>query len=93
MDKCYCFYHKYSASDIEALQKLHTKQLLKTRDALYSGPSCSAYFSFDDAICRQCYANVEHNREQVKAILDTREHVLNKQESKALRKQRIKEGK
>lgn len=92
MKKCYCFHHKYSASDIEALKKLHTKQLLKTRDALYSGPSCSCYFSFKDQTCKECYANVEYNLQQVKTILATREHVLNKQESKALRKQKIKEG-
>ena len=91
MEQCYCFYHKYSASDIEALKKLHTKQLLKTRNALYSEPHC-CYFSSGHQTCRQCYANVEYNLQQVKAILATREHVLNKQESKALRKQRIKEG-
>lgn len=92
MEQCYCFYHKYSASDIEALKKLHTKQLLKTRDALYSGPCCGSYFSSAHPTCVECYANVKYNRQQVKDILATREHVLNKQESKTLRKQRIKEG-
>lgn len=92
MEQCYCFYHKYSASDIEALKKLHTKQLLKTRNALYSEPCCGSYFSSWHPTCVKCCANVEYNRQQVKAILATREHVLNKQESKALRKQKIKEG-
>ena len=34
----------------------------------------------------------DYNMEQVKALLATREHIPNKKESKALRKQRIKEG-
>ena len=92
MITCMDFNQRYTDEQIRQLQTLHTKQLLKKRDSLYV---CSE-------ICRDCYghceecdtcvANEEFNRKQIKAILATREHVLNKRESKILRKQRIKEG-
>ena len=90
---CFDFQAKYSNEDIRALENMHTKQLLNERNRLYHSGGCSgSYYVSNSPECETCCLNQDYNMEQVKKILATREHVLNKQESKALRKQRIKEG-
>lgn len=92
MIACIDFTQRYTAEQIRQLQTLHTKQLLKKRDFSYvCSELCRDCCSHCEE-CDTCIANEEFNREQIKAILATREHVLNKREAKALRKQRIKEG-
>jgi hypothetical protein len=91
---CFDFQDKYSKEDIRALENMHTKQLLNERNRLYHAAECSAnYYVSNSPECEACCQNRNYNMEQVKKILATREHVLNKQESKALRKLKIKEGK
>lgn len=91
---CFDFQDKYSKEDIHALENMHTKQLLNERNRLYHVSEYCADCCCDkyDEECQRCGNNHEFNMQQVKRILATREHVPNKQESKALRKQRIKEG-
>ncbi len=91
---CCDFQKRYSEADVEALESMHTKQLLNERNHLYHVSEYCADCCCDkyDEECERCGNNHEFNMAQVKRILATREHVLNKQESKALRKQRIKEG-
>lgn len=89
---CFDFCTRYSEAEIEALKKKHTKQLLKMRNSLYHTSEYCQDLCGDKDECSECLNNVEFNRNTIKRILSTREHVLNKQESKALRKQRIKEG-
>ena len=76
----------------EEFDKLHTKQLLAMRHKEtdpyfcdYICPGCCARY--------ECEAAREHNYKTLREVLATRPHVLNKQESKALRKQRKKQGK
>lgn len=90
---CYDFQKRYSEANIEVLAKKPTKQLLKERNSSYV---CSEYCvdcCGDYKECSECLSNIEFNRAVIKRLLATREHVPNKQESKAIRKQRIKEGK
>jgi hypothetical protein len=83
----------YTPEEIEALNKLHTKQLLrKLKVGRICGEDCRDYFTSSSPECEQCLANQKYNEQQLKAILATREHIPNKQESKALRKARIKKG-
>ena len=92
---CFYFSPRYTEDEIQALEKMHTKQLLNERNRLYhvseycTDCCCDRY----DNECKQCGNNRDFNRRQVKRVLATREHVLNKQESRALRKARIKRGK
>ena len=92
---CFYFQDKYTNEDLRALENMHTKQLLNERNRLYHVSEYCADCCCDkyDEECQRCGSNHEFNMQQVKRILATREHVPNKQESKALRKQRIKEGK
>lgn len=69
---------------IEQLEKLHTKQLLNLR---YKSPF-RMYSWIDNSEREIDTINVDN----IIAILATREHVPNKQESKALRKFRKKFG-
>ena len=90
---CFDFQDKYTDENIRALENMHTKQLLNERNRLYHvSEYCADYYCNYDEECQLCGNNHEFNLQQVKRILATREHVPNKQESKALRKQRIKEG-
>jgi hypothetical protein len=89
---CFDFCTRYSEAEVEAMEKKHTKQLLNERNSLYHGGCSGSYYVSNSPECEACWQNNEYNMEQIKKILATREHVLNKQESKALRKQRIKEG-
>lgn len=90
---CFDFQDKYTNEDIRALENMHTKQLLNERNRLYHGGCSGTYYVSNSLECEACCQNNKYNREQIKKILATREHVLNKQESRALRKQRIKKGK
>ena len=91
---CFDFQDKYTNESLRVLENMHTKQLLNERNRLYHVSEYCADCCCDkyDEECQRCGNNHEFNMQQVKRILATREHVLNKQESKALRKQRIKEG-
>lgn len=90
---CFDFQDKYSNKDIEVLHTLHTKQLLNMRNSNYKHSEyCADMCDRHSAECRLCIGNQQYNKEQIKQILDTREHIPNKQESKALRKERIKRG-
>ena len=89
---CFDFQDKYSNEDIHALENMHTKQLLNERNRLYHCGCSANYYVSNSSECEACCQNEYYNMEQVKKILATREHIPNKQESKALRKQRIKEG-
>jgi hypothetical protein len=95
MTTCIDFTQRYTDEQIRQLQTLHTKQLLKKRDLSYicSELCCDSCSHCVDEECNICIANEKFNREQIKTVLATREHVPNKRESKAIRKQRIKEGK
>lgn len=90
---CYDFCTRYTETEIEALEKKHTKQLLKEHNSSYVRSEYCTDCCGDHEECSECQSNIEFNRAVIKRLLATREHVLNKQESKALRKQRIKEGK
>lgn len=92
MIDCYTFKHRYTEQDLVALNNMHTKQLLKERDRCYSGGCSGTYYTSNSPECAACLKNQDYNMEQIKKILATREHVPNKQESKALRKERIKKG-
>ena len=90
---CFDFQDKYTNEDLRVLENMHTKQLLNERNRLYHGGCSSNYYVSNSPECDACCQNRDYNMQQVKRILATREHVPNKQESKAVRKQRIKEGK
>lgn len=93
MNRCDIFTERYTTKELEALNKLHTKQLLKQlRGSRICGEDCRYYYTSSSPECQQCLANQKYNEQQLKAILATREHIPNKQESKALRKARIKKG-
>ena len=91
---CDDYVNRYTEADIAALNQKHTKQLLKERDKFYVvSEYCHDCFTSSSKECMACESNFLYNRATVKRILVTREHIPNKQESKAIRKQRIKEGK
>ena len=90
---CFDFQYRYSDADIESMEKKHTKQLLKLHKTSYLRSDFCSDCCGDLDECAECLKNKEFNKAVLKKLLSTREHVLNKQESKALRKQRIKEGK
>lgn len=93
MNRCDEFTERYTTEELEALNKLHTKQLLKElRSNRVWGGDCRYLYTSSSPECQQCLANQKSNEQQLKAILATREHIPNKQESKALRKARIKKG-
>lgn len=91
---CPYYQDKYTEADIVALNEKHTKQLLKERDKFYVvSEYCHDCYVSSSKECIACKGNSLYNRMIVRQILATREHVLNKQEAKAARKQKIKEGK
>jgi hypothetical protein len=93
MNRCDEFTERYTTEELEALNKLHTKQLLrKLRGIDICSEYCQDMSDRRNPECVKCWANQKYNKEQLKAILATREHIPNKQESKALRKERIKKG-
>ena len=69
----------------EQMEKMHTRQLLKELRRTHSY-GCECCWGDEDWKQLYCYRN------QLKAVLATREHIPNKQESKALRKARKKKG-
>ena len=70
------------------LEKLHTKQLLKLK-IMANSDKCD---SCSDEFAIEYYAKLQVFIDKVKLVLATREHVLNKKESKAIRKAKIKKG-
>ncbi len=74
----------YMAYTHEELIKLRTRQLLKALRSTY-GWDYGPYGGYG-------HSSVEDYRNNIKAILSTREHIPNKQESKAIRKLRKKKG-
>lgn len=75
------------------LEKLHTRQLLQW--SYRSGGTGMLDYNCSPDYCKECEAcfeTVRQNKALVKEILATREHIPNKQESKVLRKQKIKQG-
>ena len=90
MAECLYFVNSF---DVEKLSKLHTKQLLKWeyRDGGWLSCADGCYCESSEE-CRRCMKNYEQNRTMVKTILATREHIPNKQESRMIRKEKIKKG-
>ena len=87
METYLCKKEKLNKTECE---KLHTKQLLnKLRNLTKNPPYQCMGFCTNYSECAKTH---EQNLVLVKEILSTREHVLNKQESKCLRKERIKRG-
>lgn len=79
----------HAVSSRDELEKLHTKQLLRSR--VHTTYPCST-----DIQCphyKECKRALKEEQALIKEILATREHIPNKQESKMLRKERIKRGK
>jgi len=76
----------------ENLEKLHTKQLLKKRFSsnirFYEEYSCE--FCENRKLCEE---RSRENERMLYSILNTREHIPNKIESKMIRKRRKKQGK
>lgn len=69
----------------EQMQKMHTRQLLaELRDTYTWG--CEYCWNDED------WNQLRHYRDQLRAILATREHIPNKKESKTIRKARKKKG-
>ena len=91
-ESCCYFTRVYTTEEIEKLNKMHTKQLMNERNKLYTVTGYCNDLCCHDAECHLCQANIQHNKEQLKKILATREHVLNKKEAKELRKARAKGG-
>lgn len=78
----------HKASTREELEKFHTKQLLKFR--IHSTYPCSNDIQCPHYI--ECTRALEQERDLIKEILSTRPHIPNKEESKRIRKERIKKG-
>lgn len=89
---CYDFQKRFTEVEIAALEKMCTRQLLKLHNGSYLRSEFCVDCCGDLEECTECLNNEKFNKTVIKRLLSTREHVLNKQESKALRKQRIKEG-
>lgn len=70
---------------LEEMEKLKTRQLLAHLRRTYR-------WGEEDWTDADCKAKREYQA-QIKAVLATREHIPNKQESKAIRVSRIKRGK
>ena len=69
---------------VEYLKRCHTRVLMKYRDKCYK---LNGYYDIleNNSACVV-------TEDQIRAELATREHVPNKKEAKALRKERIKKG-
>ena len=81
---------KHNFRTREELEKLHTKQLLNSRITHY--PRCDNYYYSPCSYWAECKKEFDDFNKLVKEILATRPHVPNKQESKAIRKAKIKKG-
>jgi hypothetical protein len=69
----------------EEMKKLHTRQLLGELKHTYH---CACAYCWKDSDWKQ----LDNYKAQLKQELATREHIPNKQESKAIRKAKIKKG-
>lgn len=67
----------------EYLESLRTRQLMSMLNQARSCGWCYAYVN---------YKEVQINHADIKAVLDTREHIPNKHEGKALRREMAKRG-
>ena len=75
----------YNIQTESQLQKMCTRQLLKhLRDTYTWG--CPYCWKDED------WEELRNYKKKIKAVLATREHIPNKQESKAIRKAKIKKG-
>ena len=74
----------------EDFDKFHTKQLMDMR---YNPPYAAyEYYCESCSAEEQCCENREKNQQALREVLATRPHVLNKKESKELRRNRKKQG-
>lgn len=78
------FHYGYNYLTVEELNQMKTRQLLNHLNSIRSWGDWD--WSDDE------WEELRKYRETIKSILATREHVPNKQESKALRKERKKRG-
>lgn len=93
-DEYECRIRSYNKAELE---KLHTKQLLRYYRYCYSqfdwiernGNCCAECCGHG----KECWATLKANHDLVCSILNTREHVPNKKESKANRINKKKSGK
>lgn len=69
----------------EQMEKMHTRQVLRELRRTYTY-GCEYCWGDED------WKQLHYYRNQLKAVLATREHIPNKQESKAIRKARKKKG-
>lgn len=83
---CYSGFKDITVYTPEQMSKMKTRQLLAHLRSTYTW-GCTECWDKPDWDELGCY------RAQIKAELATREHIPNKQESKNLRKMRIKRGK
>jgi hypothetical protein len=90
--RCREFREAYTEEEIKNLEKLHTKQLLNKKRGLYIAGDICIDSCGDLDECNECLNNEKFNLGILKNILSTREHILNKKESKELRKAKIKKG-
>lgn len=74
--------------EIKDLELLHTKQLLKLK--IMANADKIDWYSQEDS--QTYYANLNVFLDKLKVVLATREHIPNKEESKAIRKAKIKKG-
>lgn len=80
-----------SKFDKAMLEQKHTKQLLKMRGGgSYKWIEASGYCGESCKYADVCNSNKDYNKKLVREILATREHIPNKAESKARRKEEIK---
>lgn len=86
MDKHLCV---VEILDKDKLESMHTRQLLKELRNTYAGICCDAEWCENGALCKN---NMHENVCRIKEVLSTRPHILNKQESKAMRIAKIKKG-
>lgn len=77
---------------IEALEKLHTKQLIHINRGCYKNVCSCGVSHCDFYHDSEQYKREQENIKNIKAVLATREHVPSRAESKRARIARIKKG-
>lgn len=78
-------FKKLAIYTLEEIKNLRTRQLLKELRRTYH---CGCPYCWKESDWEQ----LREYRAQLKQELSTREHIPNKQESKAIRKEKIKKG-
>ena len=79
-------FSSYKICSTKELNDMPTRQLLKLLRSTYRW-GCPYCWKDED------WAQLKNYRLKIKSVLATREHIPNKQESKAIRKAKIKKGK